>query len=386
MNLLHLRLYAATVVTQFGNWLTFLAIAFFVKENFGAEKVAMTFLIQSLPALVLSRGFAKIVPHSKNFSVYCTLQLVLAALVLGLTLNNSLNGIYAFLLISSIVKTLTQPLFQSLVGDWTEKSEQQTVFTRIGAIQACLLTVAPAIGGWLGASIGYKALFIIDSATFLVSLALLFPKPKTVNVFEDSKEATHAFAQSFLKKPSINPNTQKWLTVWFALLFFGATLNGTEFLVFERGGLSKQEIGNALACWGVGNILVFIFGSRIKSWISDRTNIALLLLASIVYLLASLTPDTIYVAFLLLGTTYALSSGLVRSKLQASITPNEKPLAVWSYANQFLALINIVVYASYGTIGSKLHPAYLIGVGAMALVFALFRADNSKQLSPDASK
>ena len=121
------RIYISTFVNSFGSWLTFLAIALMTQEKYGTQHVAIVFLVQTLPAIILSRGLASLVPADAVKKVYWVTQVLLGLCSFLLILNQSLWAIYIFLFVTSVLKSLGNPLFNTLIGEWIKPEDQKEV-------------------------------------------------------------------------------------------------------------------------------------------------------------------------------------------------------------------------------------------------------------------
>ena len=140
------RIYLATFVSSFGSWLTFLAIALLVKEHYGASQVAIVFLAQTLPAVLFSRTLAHLVPSHAKSRTYAGTQLLLALNSLFLCFTQNLPALYAHLFLGALCRAMAAPLFNSLLAEWVPGEKQSRLFTKVGALQAGTLALAPALG------------------------------------------------------------------------------------------------------------------------------------------------------------------------------------------------------------------------------------------------
>jgi MFS family permease len=123
------RIYISTFINTLGNWLTFLAIALITKEKYGASQVALVFLVQTLPAIIFSQSLSRLIPIGKIEKYYWAIQVLLAACSLLMVASQSLFMIYTFLIITSLLKSISNPLFNSLIGKWINKDDHKHVFT-----------------------------------------------------------------------------------------------------------------------------------------------------------------------------------------------------------------------------------------------------------------
>ncbi|MBC7740993.1 MAG: MFS transporter [Bdellovibrionaceae bacterium] len=341
------RIYISTFVNSFGSWLTFIAIALITKEKYGADHVALVFLVQTLPAIIFSRGLVNLIPPAATEKVYVVTQVLLALCSFAIMIDQSLFAIYVFLFITSLLKSLSNPLNNSLIGKWIPLNEQKAVFTKVGALQAGTVALAPALGAWIKIFFSSNILFLIDGASFLISVLILkelFIKNKIVNFTNEFTFKWSKIIAGVSPKPGDIPQAvQKVLFVWFLFLAVGAILNAVEFPAFQRSGMSEQMIGYALASWGVGSLIAFLFSNRLSEKLSG--------LALVVVMSAFVFGSNQYLViscFFMAGALTCYMSGSIRSRLQKSVPEGYPAAPVWAYANQLTQIINLVAYGSVG--------------------------------------
>lgn len=342
------RIYISSFLSSFGNWLTFLAIALITKEKFGAQHVALVFLVQTLPAILFARGISQLIPNHLLKNAYWKIQVLLALTTLVLVFNQSLLVIYVHLFVAAVLKSISNPLFNSIIGRMVEKESHREVFTRVGALQAGTLALAPALGAWIKISISGEFLFLIDALLILISIGFL--KELFAQEIPEKVQNSDAFNWKGIfagisKKPKDIPDqTQKILSIWFIFLAVGAILNAIEFSGFEKIQMTEKEIGLAIAAWGVGNLIAFL----VKNPIGSRLIlIGLYMFVLGIFVLSWDFRITIF-AFAAAGLASSYLSGNLRAEIQASVPEHHNPLSIWAYANQITQGINLVAYASAG--------------------------------------
>lgn len=365
------RLYTSSLINTLGSWLTFLAIALITQERYGTQYVALVFLVQTLPAIVLSRGFARIVPRQRQAQAYLVTQIILALNSLLLVFFQTLPVIFVHLLVASALRSLASSLFNSLLVDWVAPERQREVLTRLGGLQAGTLAFAPILGAWLKVMTSAHMLFLLDALTFVAGVALLnelFVRP--------TQEARWEFAWrdlfgEILPTPrGIPAAVVRVLAVWFGFLVVGALLNAIEFPGFEVHRLTEPQIGYALGAWGAGSLLAFLLPLPNLNPILS----AALYVAGLLLFVVGGVWWVVIAAFFIAGAFSAYFSGTIRARLQASVKPEDNPAVLWAYANQVTQIINLVAYASAGllltSLGFHLFGAImlLLGLGVILLV------------------
>jgi MFS family permease len=366
------RLYLSSFINSFGSWMTFLALALITQERYGSRYVAIVFLIQSLPAILFSRGLARLVPEGWHERVYLLAQVGLCLNSLMLVFNQSLVLIFAHLLTGAFLKALSGPVFNTLAGQWVVPERQREVFTRLGALQASTLSLAPILGAWLKIAFSVQVLFAFDALSFLISLAFLSelfrPLGKAIWTRVDLRSAM----TELVRKPEGLPSeTQNILLAWFAFLIVGAILNAIEFPGFQLHQLSEQEIGYALAAWGVGNLLAFL---QPRSW--HHAWLGVVYMLALVLFLVPGGLSLVVASFALAGALSAYFAGSIRARLQATVPDARQSMQMWAYVSQVTQVINLVAYASAAALlsifGFYTFAAVMLVAGA-ALIWLSFR-------------
>ncbi len=341
------RIYISTFVNSFGSWLTFLAIALMTQEKYGTQHVAIVFLVQTLPAIILSRGLASLVPADAVKKVYWVTQVLLGLCSFLLILNQSLWAIYIFLFVTSVLKSLGNPLFNTLIGEWIKPEDQKEVFTRVGALQAGTLALAPAAGAWIKIASSASFLFIIDGISFLIGVIVLLElfRNSTKNIKSEKFVFTWKtiFAGISPRPGGIPLLIQKGLLVWFLYLAVGALINAIEFPAFQRAAMTEQLIGYAMAAWGLGNLFAFL----VKSPVNEKNLFVVFCFALLCFSFVA-NAHVLIVSFLFAGALSSYLSGAIRANIQNSVPEGYHATPVWAYANQMTQIINLIAYSSVG--------------------------------------
>lgn len=378
-----LRIYMSSFVNSFGSWLTFLALALLIGEKYGTHQVAYTFLIQCLPTLLLSRSITRIFPPKYMYSSYVLMQIILAVNVSILIFDQSLTTIYAHLIFAAFVKSLSQPVFNTVVGLATPTQDQQIVQTRVGALQTSTLAFAPLVGGYLSLHLGFHFIFALDAASYLIGAAFLLPK--LTGYHAPAAEVTSEFKLRTLLNELVQPpkglgvKMHLALGFWFGFLILGAAVNAIEFEQFQNLSLSKTQIGYFVALWGVGSLVaIFIPAQYLKSTFLDARFTVAGYSLSIGIFTNSTSALLASFAFLAAGFLSSIAAGKIRAHLQNSVPPGRNPLPIWIFANQVTQFINILFYLAMGIMIQFQFPQgakYLITLICIAyIVLILLRS------------
>lgn len=365
------RLCAASLVSYLGNWLTFLGLFLLVQRRFGVASVGGAFLVQSVPAIVFSRRLPSLVPGRRTHLVFVTSQLGLALASGLLTLGiPNLATVYLFLVVSVTLRSLANPLFMALIKHYVGSDALEHTYTRVGATQSIALIVAPSLGGLIATLIGYRWLFAIDAATFLVVVALLRAPPPTLPAGEGAGENwRRSLFRRWVRRPfRAWPPLEVAFAMWFLYAAFGAVLNGIEFPAMASAHFSDTLVGITLGSWGIGNGIAVALTKRL-TWLP--TLVLVTALGCGVGLWLRALPWTAISGFALAGFSYALLSGRFRTDLARAMRPDENEIEVWAYANQGVQVVNLICYGVVTLLLAGASFVFLkIALGALAVMLA----------------
>jgi MFS family permease len=105
--------------------------------------------------------------------VLVTSDLARAVLVLGLVFATDLATIYVLVFCMGLARTLFNPTVRAAFPSVVGGSDLTRANALVGGTFSVSETAGPALGGLLVATVGVDAAFVLDSATYLISAALL---------------------------------------------------------------------------------------------------------------------------------------------------------------------------------------------------------------------
>ncbi|HEY1078976.1 MAG TPA: MFS transporter, partial [Bdellovibrio sp.] len=339
-----------------------MAVALVVKEKYGGQQVAWVFLVQTLPAILFSRGLAQLIPESRQEKFYWISQLILAANCLVLCFTQSLPAIYIHLFVAASLKSISTPLFNTLIGRWTSKDNVDVVFTKVGSIQTATLALAPIAGAWIKIVSSAEILFLVDALSFVLSVLLLWDVLRVQRLrTEKVNVKVRDFFATVIKVPQYVPaNLWRALLLWFGFLLLGALINALEFARFDQLAMNEKMIGYALAGWGVGSLLAFVRKFQISiSWSGG------LFFGSLVAFLMVSSIFAVIGIFVLAGWSSSLFSGMLRGQIQKTVPAGFNALPVWAFTNQITQVINLLAYVGVGLLLN------VVGFGVFTIIVIL---------------
>jgi MFS family permease len=185
------RLWFAQVVSELGDWLNFVAQLQIIKQFSGSAQAAgWLIILQLLPLMVFSPIAGMVADRFNRRYVMIAADLLRAVIVLGFLTIDKPEELWLLYVLAALQFSLTaffEPARSALLPTLAEGDELVTANALTGVTWSVMLAVGGALGGVIAGLVSNTAAFIVDSASFFLSAALLlgFPIPK-----RDGREET----------------------------------------------------------------------------------------------------------------------------------------------------------------------------------------------------
>ena len=171
-------LWLGQTVSGIGNWINFVGLNLYVLKTFGAGNVLGMFLmVRMMPAVLFGTlgGYLADKINRRHLMIAC--DVLRSLVVLGFLFTKS---IYAFFILGLLLSALDK-IFVSARGSFLPKLVDKKDLMEANGINGMTTSVitilGPAIGAVLVSAFAYRLIFIIDSATFIVSVFCLLLIP-----------------------------------------------------------------------------------------------------------------------------------------------------------------------------------------------------------------
>lgn len=172
-NTMFRRLWAGNVVSLLGDWFNTIALYALILQLTGSElALGAVFIAKMLPSGLASPIAGLVVDRFNRRRVMIGADLIRAVLVLGFLLVDEASEvwlIYLFTVLQVVVGSVFRPAQNSSVPNITAANELMTANALMAATWSTLLAFGAALGGFATEFLGLKAVFILDSLTYLVS-------------------------------------------------------------------------------------------------------------------------------------------------------------------------------------------------------------------------
>ncbi len=172
------RIWIGEVASWLGDWFSAIALYTLVQELTGSPfALGLVFLTKILPFAVASPLAGLLVDRFNRRRLMIVADLVRAVLVLGFLLVREAGDLYLIYLLTSLQVLLTAvfiPARSASIPNVTSRGELLTANALGAATWSTILALGAALGGLATQWLGIQAVFIIDSATYLISALFIF--------------------------------------------------------------------------------------------------------------------------------------------------------------------------------------------------------------------
>ncbi len=167
------RLWAGNVVSLFGDWFNTIALYRTVETVSGSPlALGFVFVAKLLPLAIASPVAGLVVDRLNRRRVMIGADLVRAVLVLGfllVPLGGGLALLYTLTTLQIAVSAFFSPAKSASLPNIVPERDLLTANALVAATWSVMLAVGAAAGGFAVDALGPQAVFVIDSATYLVS-------------------------------------------------------------------------------------------------------------------------------------------------------------------------------------------------------------------------
>lgn len=318
------RLWLAQVVSNFGDWFGILAIYALIQDYSDSELLLGLIIVVKTLSLAFSSPFAGHITDRMNrrkLMIWC--DIIRAVVVLGFLLIVSFELLwlaYLLMAVQMIFSAIFEPAKTSSIPNITTSDELVIANILSAASWSIIFTSAMAIGGFATAWLGTDLVFLINSATYLLSAIFIYravipqtemsakEKHRTKNPLTGIKEGFQ-----FLKdNPGVmRPTMAKGMfTSCIGALVYLLILIAEDILLMGSIGL-----GVLYAARGVGTGFGPVIGRRIfqeeSSWVKAMGYC--MIFAGISYAFVSGLESIVWISLLVTSAHLASGSNWVMS-------------------------------------------------------------------------
>jgi YNFM family putative membrane transporter len=334
-------------------------------------------------ALTISYGVSQIVvgPLGDHFGKYRVV--VVAALLSGLTAGAgafapSLAWLGFLRFLSGATTGAIIPLAIAWLGDVIPYAQRQAVLARFLSGQILGVIFGQVFGGIFGDTLGWRGIFLVLGAIYLLIAALLFAELRSPRVVDRvSRDVGAGILARYLALLQLAPVRTILATVFIeGFLFFGGFVYLGAFLR-ARFALSYLAVGGFLACFGLGGLVYAVAVTSLVRRLGQRGLVlgGGIALAAGFALAATLRTEWVFAPLIaLLGLGFYMFHNTLQTHA-TQMAPEERGRAISLFASA-LFLGQAAGIAIAGSIVDGIgYAANFLVMGAGLLVLAVvFRA------------
>lgn len=176
-------LWAGTVVSFLGDWLTTVAVLTLIEEFSTASIwVSLSLIAKTLPIFLIVPFAGPLADRIDRRQILIVTDLVRVALVQGMIIAywlGSLHGVLVLLTLRSFVGGCFIPARTAAIPDLVRSDRfLPAAMSIMGATWSVMLALGAALGGLITAWLGVTGALVVDALTFLLSAAILWGLPE----------------------------------------------------------------------------------------------------------------------------------------------------------------------------------------------------------------
>ncbi len=172
------RLWIGNVISLFGDWFNTIALYSLILRLTGSEfALGAVFITKMLPWALAAPFAGLLVDRFDRRKLMIATDLLRAVIVLGLLFVDEPSEVYMVYVITTlqvVIGSAFHPARSASVPNITSPSQLVTANTIMAATWSLLLTVGAALGGFATEWFGIETVFIIDSASYLLSAVFIY--------------------------------------------------------------------------------------------------------------------------------------------------------------------------------------------------------------------
>lgn len=276
------RLWLGQVVSQLGDWFDTIAVYTLVLRLTGSGRaLGLVLVARFLPSVVLGPLAGVLADRFSRRTIMIWSDLARAVVVLGFLFvrrPEHLWLLYALTVLQLALSTFFEPARTAAVPSVVSARELLPANALSSVTWSAMLTIGAAIGGEVTGRFGTDAAFVLDSATYLASAALIYgirlpkrpPRPKTPLTL--SKALGIADTVEGIRYVRTRPRVLALMLVKFAWGFGGGILSLLAVFgetIWAVAGRAGTGTGILFAARGVGTAIGPIVARRLAAG-SDR--------------------------------------------------------------------------------------------------------------------
>jgi len=322
------RLWLSGLISYFGSMFTYVALPFQVKELTGSYlAVGLIGLVEIIPLVVFGLYGGVLADHMDRKKMiwateFTALFLSLILLINSLLPSPSLALIYIVAALFSAVDGLQRPSADAILPRLVEHQDLPAASALMSLRWQVGMIAGPSLAGVLISISGVSAGFILDIATYFLSLIILI-KVKSVPPIEISENPSFSSLVAGVKYATSRKDLMGTYLVDLSAMFFAMPTALFPFWAEQVG--APWALGLFYAAGTIGSILVTVTSGWVKNYTKHGRAIFLAALGwGVAITFAGLVNNlALILLFLILAGASDMVSALFRSTLWNQSIPDE---------------------------------------------------------------
>jgi MFS family permease len=322
------RLWLSGLISYFGSMFTYVALPFQVKELTGSYlAVGLIGLVEIIPLVIFGLYGGVLADHmDRKKMIWATefAALFLSAILLinSLLPSPSLALIYIVAALFSAVDGLQRPSADAILPRLVEHQDLPAASALMSLRWQAGMIIGPSLAGVLISIFGVSAGFILDIATYFLSLIILI-RVKSVPPIEISENPSFSSLVAGVKYATSRKDLMGTYLVDLAAMFFAMPTALFPFWAEQVG--APWALGLFYAAGTIGSILVTVTSGWVKNYTKHGRAIFLAALGwGVAITFAGLVNNlALILLFLILAGASDMVSALFRSTLWNQSIPDE---------------------------------------------------------------
>ena len=322
------RLWLSGLISYFGSMFTYVALPFQVKELTGSYlAVGLIGLVEIIPLVVFGLYGGVLADHMDRKKMiwvteFAALFLSLILLINSLLPSPSLALIYIVAALFSAVDGLQRPSADAILPRLVEHNDLPAASALMSLRWQMGMIAGPSLAGVLISIFGVSTGFILDIATYFLSLIILI-RVKSVPPIEISENPSFSSLVAGVKYATSRKDLMGTYLVDLAAMFFAMPTALFPFWAEQVG--APWALGLFYAAGTIGSILVTVTSGWVKNYTKHGRAIFLAALGwGVAITFAGLANNlALILLFLILAGASDMVSALFRSTLWNQSIPDE---------------------------------------------------------------
>jgi predicted MFS family arabinose efflux permease len=374
----------AEVISDVGNFITFIALALLIHDLTGKTfAVGIAMALRSIPWFTLGPIAGVIVDRADRRVVMVTSDLARAALVTVLAFTHTAGQAYVLAFLSGCFGPFFRPARQALLPTIAPGDDYVRALAISEIAHQSLHTVGPAIGGLAVLALGPRHAMFLDAATFLASASLVIgigARGATRARHTSIREVTSDLSEGarFLRRERV----LRSLIASRAATVLGAAAIIALLVGYIRDDLHRGagSYGVALALGGIGTVVLSVALARRGAAVHRARWLLFAAASPAVYAVMAFKPSFAVLLVLMLVNGASITGlALYDDMVVAERTPDEARGRVFGMSGasaEFAEFVGAITFTALGDaigLGAAMSIAggAAAGLGVLALAPAL---------------